>query len=290
MESQSSQPITMQVSGRQGVAPASPSSLSIRIPVADVRREPAGDAELVTQALLNAPVVVLEEHAGWVHVRLTDYEGWIASRHLGSSAEADDEVAVVQQPVARIFAGPMGEAASGSAYATTVLPVLSTDLSERVQVALPSNVAGWMDRGDLALRPANTPFPSLGPEVAVALARRFLGTPYLWGGTTIEGIDCSGLVQLCCRAAGHIIPRDADQQYEGIRYVVARGDLRTGDLIFFAHDGAITHVGMMLDGTTYIHAKGRPDSRVMVNSLAPGDDTYSESLALLFAGARRPFV
>lgn len=290
MESQSPRSLAIQSSSaRPDVLPSVP-ALAITTPVADVRREPSNDAELVTQALLNVSAEALEEAPGWVRVRLSDYEGWIASRHLGQPAHIGDEVAIVLPPRATVFAGPMGAAASTHAYATTVLPVLSADLSDRVQVELPGGSAGWVERSEVALRPAAAPFPPASPEEAVALARQFLDTPYLWGGTTAAGIDCSGFAQLCCRAAGRIIRRDADQQYESMPYIVERGNLRTGDLIFFAHDGAITHVAMMLDSARYIHAKGSPDSRVRINSLVPGDDEYHESLAQHFAGARRPFA
>lgn len=274
--------------------PAGAAALTIVAPVADVRREPASDAELVTQALLNVPALALEEREGWMRIRLSDYEGWVTLRNLGHPAPApapeSREVAVVLPPVAAIFVDSTGGGAASSAYATTVLPVLSASVADRVQVALPGGSTGWMECADVAIRPAGTPFPPAGPAVATALACRYLGTPYLWGGTTCEGVDCSGLVQVCCRAAGRIIPRDADQQYERVRYIVERGDLRAGDLIYFAFGGAITHVGMMLDDRTYIHAKGEPHSRVMLNSLAPSDDTYSESLTQHYAGGRRPFA
>lgn len=288
MDPRSTQPLTIHVPD----SPRAARTLAVTAPVADVRREPVPDAELVTQALLNVPAAITDERSGWLRVQLSDYEGWITARHLGAPAlaDTDGEVAVVGSPVADIFAGPVGASASGAAYVTTVLPVLSADIFDRVQVALPGGSAGWVDRADVALRPAAKPFPPAAPEIAIALARRFLDTPYLWGGTTIKGIDCSGLVQLCCRAAGRVIPRDADQQYAELPYVVEHGDLRGGDLIYFAYSGAITHVAMMLDGTTYIHAKGTPHSRVMVNSLAPGASEYSEPLAVHFAGARRPFV
>lgn len=286
MEVQSLQSSATPSAARQSTA----ATLAVTVPVADLRREPSNDAELVSQALLNVPAHVLDERAGWSRVRLSDYEGWIATTSLGRQAILDDLVAVVLPPAAHIYAGPLGDATADVAYATSVLPVLSADHSERVQVALPGGSAGWMERTDLALRPAAVPFPPSESDVAVALARRFLDTPYLWGGTTIKGIDCSGLVQLCCRAAGRVIPRDADQQYEGIPYIVERGDLRTGDLIYFAHGGAITHTAMMLDATTYIHAKGSPQSRVMINALEPGAGDYNDALAASLAGARRPFV
>lgn len=290
MHPQPSHSLATQSSPPAAAVAAPRNILRVSAAVTDVRRDPVDSAELVTQALLNAPAEALETRQQWTRVRLADYEGWVSSGHLSASPAPEDRVVVVQPPVANIFADPAGETRCGKAYCTTVLGALSTDRAGRVQVALPGGSTGWMNRADVALRTADAPFPPAEPEAAIALARQFLGTPYLWGGTTVEGVDCSGLVQLCCRAAGRIIARDADQQYESIEYVVERGDLRAGDLLYFAHGGAITHVGMMLDGETYIHSKGRPDSRVMINSLAPTAEQYSEALARLFAGARRPFV
>ena len=290
MQPQSSQSLVAHAAAPAATTPALRTTLRVAAAVTDVRAEPAGGAELVTQALLNVPAEVLETRERWARVRLTDYEGWVASGHLNTCPAPKGQVVVVQAPVANIFAEPAGEICSSKAYATTVLGALSTERAERVQVALPDGSTGWMRHADVAMRTAGAPFPPADPEVAITLARQFLGTPYLWGGTTIAGVDCSGLVQLCCRAAGRIVARDANQQYESIAYVVERGDLRGGDLLYFAHGGAITHVGLMLDSTTYIHAKGRPDSRVMINSLTPDAEGYSEPLAQLFAGARRPFA
>jgi cell wall-associated NlpC family hydrolase len=88
----------------------------------------------------------------------------------------------------------------------------------------------------------------------VAVAERFLGTPYLWGGRTSLGLDCSGLVQLALMAAGHGAPRDTDLQETMTGRPVAGGaaaGLRRGDLIFWRG-----HVGIMIDGEYMIHASG----------------------------------
>src|SRR5262249_23746935 len=134
---------------------------------------------------------------------------------------------------------------------------------------------------------AARPFPRGTADEALALARQMLGVPYLWGGTTPRGVDCSGLMQLCWRHAGITLRRDANQQYRSIPYVVARGELRAGDLAFFARDGHILHVGLMLDDTRVLHADGMIRHQVTINGLTRDVEDYNPRLDALYAGARR---
>ncbi len=85
----------------------------------------------------------------------------------------------------------------------------------------------------------------------VAVAERFLGTPYLWGGRTSIGLDCSGLVQLSLMAAGHTAPRDTDLQATMIGEPVEGATRHRGDLVFWGG-----HVGIMIDGEYMVHASG----------------------------------
>ena len=96
-------------------------------------------------------------------------------------------------------------------------------------------------------------------------ARAFLDVPYLWGGTSWRGIDCSGLVQLCYRMGGYILPRDADQQWAALSHDVERSELQPGDLLFFGRE-QITHVAIALNAHSYLHAEGQRYNRVLVSS------------------------
>jgi cell wall-associated NlpC family hydrolase len=244
--------------------------------------------------LLGASALPVEtaSSGGWTRIRLVDYEGWVRDEHLATPARGSERVAVVTAIRTPLYRSWRGDACDDEIFATSLLPVTAVGQrlpSGRVRVALPGSHVAWLAADAVEQRLADAPFPQRGPEAAVALARQLLGVPYLWGGVSQRGIDCSGLAQLACRSAGAIIPRDADQQYEGMPFIVDRASVRLGDLVYFASDGAITHVGIALDNMTLLHASGSGES-VIITSLDPAEGGYSARLAGMYAGARRAFT
>ena len=147
----------------------------------------------------------------------------------------------------------------------TILPVLAgtgdaenAGPGSRVLVGLPGGGSGWLDARACVVRPTGAG-KQVQAEAVLAQARRFVGLPYLWGGMSAFGLDCSGLVHIAFRALGRIVPRDAHDQAEAAKRVPA-GEARPGDLYFFARPGkSIHHVGFAAgpgsDGTL-LHAPG----------------------------------
>lgn len=262
---------------------------AIAVGVADVRREPAPTSELVTQALLNTPALAGETTDAWTRVTLPDYEGWVRTDELAEPAIKGftrvgaqcstplDLVAVVTATYTPLYADSIGDETVDTAYLSSVLPLLDTTPAERLQVALPGSQSAWITQSTVAIRRGEQKYPPSPVSLVTAYARAFLGVPYLWGGTSWAGIDCSGFVQLCYRMGGYSIPRDADQQHDALAHTIERTEIQEGDLIFFGHP-AITHVAMALNEKEYIHAEGQHFDRVVISSFDPAAEHYYKRL------------
>jgi cell wall-associated NlpC family hydrolase len=121
-------------------------------------------------------------------------------------------------------------------------------------------------------------------DEVIALARRFVGLPYLWGGTSTLGFDCSGFTQLLYRRRGIEIPRDSGPQsrWEGAE-PVERGELEAGDLLYFGEaPDKVSHTGMYIGDGEFIHATAHGRPAVQVSRI---DEPYWDEL---FVSARRP--
>ena len=258
--------------------------------IANVYKEPDPTVELVTQAIVGTTLTIEESSEGWHYVRLPDrYHGWIEARHV--QQYAPDEAPYASS-------GPVAEIQSLLAFLhrrpddTTPAPALQVPVGtrlevaeeheERVRVVLPGGVQLWMRRGDVVILEDNSPRPRGTVHQIIATAKRFLGLPYMWGGTTPLGIDCSGFVQLTHHLHGVSLLRDASIQYTQAGLLpVDREDLEAGDLIFFGRK-SITHVGLCIGDGEFIHATTHIRPVVQISRL---DEAHWTEL---YWGARRP--
>jgi len=239
------------------------------VPVANLYSAASEEVEVVSQAICGTNVTILEEEKSWAKVKTPDeYTGWTPSVSLRRLRPGEPPYASqgrlieVDSLYANLYRDP--DVTKRRPLLTvpfeTRLEVLAEPDGEQgrwIQVRLPDERAAWVQRGDVRfdLRP-------LTVTETIALAKRFLGVPYLWGGTSSFGYDCSGFTQMLMRRRGVPMPRDSHLQFawSGLRRV-RRASLRPGDLLFFGTSAQrITHTGMYIGRGVFIHATthGRP--------------------------------
>jgi gamma-D-glutamyl-L-lysine dipeptidyl-peptidase len=266
--------------------------------IADVHLHPDPTSELVTQALMNTSVELGESRGDWTFVTLSDYVGWVRNDEIEEPILKGfckvgvccgtplPFVAVISTMRTPLYRDLKSDHILDYAYLSTMLPLLDITEANRVQVALPGERAAWLSRAAVEICWQETALPRSSVKAIANHARSFLGVPYLWGGTSYEGIDCSGFVQLCYRMGGYVIPRDADQQHDFLQQQVDRNHLQECDLIFFGRQ-QITHVAMALNNHEYIHSEGQLYNCVTLNSFDPLDDHYDKRLDEIYWDAKR---
>ncbi|MBV9635308.1 MAG: C40 family peptidase [Methylobacteriaceae bacterium] len=217
--------------------------MQVREPALPLRRAPAGDAPLLTEALHGEIVTIYDEEEGWAWGQLDadGYVGFLPAEGLDATVTAPTHRVATLRTF--IYPGP-----------DIKLPIMAA-LSLEARVCMTHSLGSFAGTAGGFIWAAHlAPVGSVEPDF-VAVAERFLGVPYLWGGKTSLGLDCSGLVQVSLAASGIPAPRDSDMQEREIGNALAVGDglagLRRGDLVFWKG-----HVGIMRDAGTLLHASG----------------------------------
>jgi cell wall-associated NlpC family hydrolase len=227
----------------------------------------------LTQLLLGEPALVLEERDGWSKVaglwqessgHAEGYPGWIRTAHLTAPVDrtaGPTAFVVAPTTTCRTDDGAVLEVSCGTALWLDDSDSTTAPGADDLAVLLPGGGRGTLPRSDVRRSRKDEP-ASWSPADLLGTARQFLGLPYLWGGTSAWGLDCSGLVHLTFRAHGRRVPRDAsDQAVSGRLEPVRLDEVRPGDLYFFARPGqSVYHVGFVTrpveaDGTRWmLHA------------------------------------
>lgn len=217
-----------------------------QVSVSPLRAEASDRSEMVSQLLFGEKVEIIEQKDNWIKIKaeFDNYEGWTDRKQfLGISEEE------FQNIHSELFASE----------SFNLLVENDNPITLPIAAHLPNLINSKINLG-------NKEFEYLGESCSgnftksdiVSIAQLYLNTPYLWGGKSVFGIDCSGLVQQVYKLCGHQLPRDAYQQAELGEALSFIEEAEPGDLAFFDNkDGKIIHVGIILEGNKIIHAHGK---------------------------------
>jgi cell wall-associated NlpC family hydrolase len=254
-------------------------------PVVNMYSGPSLDKDVISQAVYGSTVVdafpgpTWDERIPekWESVKTPDdYQGWVEKSRLRPLAEneqypaKDKRVVTVTNRAANLYReqdvtehAPVLTVPFETVLEVASIPKKGTD--RWLEVRLVDGKTAWVQKGDVQERTGKT----LTIDEAIALAKKFLGVTYTWGGTSSFGYDCSGFMQMLMRSRGKVMPRDADVQaaWSGLE-PVKREELKAGDLLYFGSSAKkITHTGMYIGNGEFIHDTTHDHPMVQISRL-----------------------
>ncbi len=230
--------------------------------VIPVRAENSDKSEIITQILFGEILTIISEKKNWIKIQLSydNYTGWIDPKQI---KEIDKKLALLNiqnQQYLNEGTTTINGITKKLSYAS-ILPI--KQITDLYKISIQS--------------------PTITSPVLIDVAKRYLGTPYLWGGKSDYGIDCSGFTQQVFKVCGIKLPRDAYQQAQ-LGEPIQTQNSQAGDLAFFENkDGRIIHVGIILKNQEIIHAHGEIKINKLDNKGILSDDLsgYSHQLSLI---------
>jgi hypothetical protein len=263
-----------------------PSYGFVNISVADIRKESNFQSEMVNQTIMGSIVTILDAEKNFFLIKNWDgYRGWISRQAIITTNEhtieqwQNSDKIIVTENYGEIFSKPDHEAEPVSDLVAGIILNRKQIGAKYTTVQLPNLEIGYIYNSIIEDLTEHQKIRVSSLNI-IAQARKLMGIPYLWGGTSTKGFDCSGFVQTVFRLLNAELPRDSQQMATiGTTVPIKNGSdfLKEADLLFFGEeDQKIDHVGIFIGDELYIHCRGK----VRISSLNPENHLY-EGDALL---------
>ena len=271
----------------------------VNISVANIRTKPEHSAEMATQALLGTPLKIYKKKGGWFMVQTPDdYIGWLDDDGFSQMNKVEFDIWNNSEKI--IVTNKFGFSSSGKdensvpvsdLVAGNILKFKNVDDSF-TEVEYPDGRIAFIPSKHVQNYHSWLKSLEINQKNLISTAKSFMGLPYLWGGTSAKGVDCSGFTKTIYFLNGVLLPRDASQQVNVGELVDTENgfdNILPGDLLFFGRkaDGdkkeRATHVGMYIGDTEFIHSSGM----VKINSLDSSRENFSEYRFKSFIRAKR---
>lgn len=279
----------------------------VTVSVGNMRTEPKHAAEMASQVLLGWPVDVLKKANGYYLIRSSDgYISWIdaAAVSLKTKAELDgwkkSRKVIVTADYGHVYSSSDKKSLRVSDLVMGNVLAVEHVSDDFYSVVLPDGRKGYIEK--VQVQDYDEWKRNLSPsaEAVLDVAKTMIGVPYLWGGTSVKGVDCSGFTKTAYFMNGFIIPRDASQQVlvgqpvevltnDTLDRSKALKNLKAGDLLFFAAGknssphARVTHVALYMGDGEFIHSAGK----VRINSILPDATNYGDFESRTIVAARR---
>ncbi|APG60774.1 C40 family peptidase [Christiangramia salexigens] len=260
----------------------------IDVSVANLRGEGKHSAELVTQATLGTPVQIWKRTEEWYYIQTPDgYLSWVDHGGITTMDEEEfkawktSEKVIYKKTFGQSYKTPENNSKPVTDLVAGAVLELEAEKEDYFKVRYPDGRAAYLLKEEAEIYSKWLKGIESSSEKLVETSEKLMGLPYLWGGTSAKGVDCSGFTKTIFFMNGMVVPRDASQQVREGKLVDSKGDfdkLKVGDLLFFGRPATdttsekVVHVGMWIGNNEFIHSSGD----VHISSMDKAAENFDE--------------